>query len=50
MKILSIVAFLMLVSACHTQAPRVDCDRQLNPINPPASAPQDPAATSVITP
>ncbi len=50
MKILSVVTFLVMVSGCHAQAPHVDCDRQLEPINASADLVQAPAATSAITP
>ena len=45
-----LVVFLVMMSGCHTQAPRVRCDRQLQPINAPAPIVKEPSATSVATP
>jgi hypothetical protein len=42
--------FFVLVSGCHTQAPRVRCDSKLQPINVPAPTVKEPAATSAPTP
>jgi hypothetical protein len=39
MKVKIIVLFCAL-SGCHHQAPRVDCDRHLEPINKPAPVSQ----------
>lgn len=50
MKRLPIVAFLVMVSGCSTEAPRVHCDRQLEPINAPAAVVKEPAAPSASTP
>lgn len=43
---LTLVVFLAMMSACHTQAPRVRCDLKLQPINAPAPIVKEPAATS----
>jgi hypothetical protein len=50
MKTLPILVFLASLSGCHTQAPRVKCDRPLEPINAPAPVVIEPAATSATTP
>jgi hypothetical protein len=42
--------FLVMVSGCHTQAPRVRCDLKLQPINVPAPIVKEPAATSAAMP
>ena len=44
------VIFLVMVSGCHTQAPRVHCDSQLQPINAPAPMVKEPAARSETPP
>ena len=46
MKALSTL-LLVLIGGCSTQAPRVDCDRHLELINPPAPLVTEPAAKSV---
>lgn len=38
--------FLIILSACHAQAPRVRCDSKLQPINAPAPMLKLPATTS----
>jgi hypothetical protein len=38
MKRLTMIVFLLASSGCHHQAPRVDCDKRLQPINAPAPA------------
>ena len=38
MKTFKCIVLLVALSGCHHQAPRVDCDKQLVPINPPAPA------------
>ena len=50
MQRLLIVGFLVMLSGCHTGAPRVDCDRELQPINTPVPLVKEPAATSAATP
>jgi hypothetical protein len=45
-----LVIFLMMVSGCHSQAPRVRCDLKLQPINAPAPIVKGPSATSAPTP
>jgi hypothetical protein len=45
-----LVVFFVMVSGCHTQAPRVRCDRQLQPINAPAPIVKEPSLTSATTP
>ncbi len=50
MKTLPIVACLVLMGGCSTQAPRVHCDRQLEPINAPAAVVKEPAPASASTP
>jgi hypothetical protein len=42
---LALVVFLVILSACHTQVPRVRCDSKLQPINAPAPIVKEPAAT-----
>ncbi|MHB8474782.1 MAG: hypothetical protein ACYDBZ_00655 [Steroidobacteraceae bacterium] len=44
-----LVVLLVMVSACHTQAPRVHCDLKLQPINAPAPVVKEPSATSAPT-
>ena len=44
------IVFLLLVSGCHAQAPRVHCDRSLQPINAPAPVVKEPSAASVPPP
>jgi hypothetical protein len=46
MQRLALVIFLVILSACHSQAPKVRCDSKLQPINAPAPIAKDPAATS----
>ena len=50
MKTLPILVFLVMLSGCHTQAPRVKCDRQLQPINTPAPIVIEPEATRATPP
>ena len=45
-----LVVFLVILSGCHTQAPRVHCDSKLQPINAPAPVVKEPSATSATTP
>jgi hypothetical protein len=46
-----LVVFLVMVSGCHTQAPRVHCDSKLQPINVvPAPMVKEPSATSATPP
>ena len=45
-----LVVFLMMVSGCHTQAPRVRCDSKLQPINAPAPIVKESSATSATPP
>jgi hypothetical protein len=45
-----LVVFFVMVSACHTQAPRVHCDSKLQPINAPAPMVKEPSATSATSP
>lgn len=45
-----VVVFLVMVSGCHTQAPRVRCDSKLQPINAPAPIVKEPSAPSAATP
>ena len=46
MERLALVIFLVILSGCKTQAPRVRCDSKLQPINVPAPMVKEPAATS----
>jgi hypothetical protein len=41
MRRLTLVIVLMILGACHAQAPRVRCDRKLLPINAPAPIVKD---------
>jgi hypothetical protein len=50
MKMLPILVFLVMLNGCHTQAPRVKCDRPLEPINTPAPVVTEPATTSATPP
>jgi hypothetical protein len=45
-----IVVFLVMVSGCHTQAPRVRCNLKLQPINAPAPIVKEPSEPSATTP
>jgi hypothetical protein len=45
-----LVVFLVMVSGCHTQAPRLHCDSKLQPINAPAPMVKEPSATSATSP
>ena len=45
-----LVVILVMVSGCHTQAPRVRCDLKLQPINAPAPIGEGPSAPSAPTP
>jgi hypothetical protein len=47
---LPIVVFLVMLSGCHTQAPRVRCDLKLQPINAPAPIVKEAAGGSASTP
>jgi hypothetical protein len=44
------VVLLLMVSGCHAQAPRVRCDRPLQPINTPAPVVKAPSVPSAIPP
>jgi hypothetical protein len=46
MQSLALVIFLVILSGCHAQAPRVRCDAKLQPINVPVPIVKEPAATS----
>lgn len=41
-----LIIFLVLLSGCHTLAPRVRCDLKLQPINAPVPIVKEPAALS----
>jgi hypothetical protein len=43
---LLMVVILVMLSGCHSQAPRVRCDSKLQPINAPAPIVKESAATS----
>ena len=45
-----LVVFFVMMSGCHTQAPRVHCDSKLQPINAPAPILKVPSATSATPP
>jgi hypothetical protein len=47
---LPIVVFLLILSGCHTQAPRVRCDSKLQPINVSSPIVKEPAGGSASTP
>jgi hypothetical protein len=42
-----LVVFLIMMGGCHAQAPRVRCDRALQPINAPAPVVKEASAPSV---
>jgi hypothetical protein len=42
-----LVVLLLVVSGCHAEAPRVRCNRELQPINTPAPAVKEPSVPSV---
>jgi hypothetical protein len=45
-----LLVLLLLLSACHTQAPTVRCDAKLQPINIPAPIVKEAAATGTHSP
>ena len=45
-----LVVFLVMVSGCHTQVPRVHCDSKLQPINAPAPVVKEPSASNATSP
>jgi hypothetical protein len=45
-----LVVFLVMVSGCHTQAPRVHCNLKLQPINASAPVAKEPLAATTPTP
>jgi hypothetical protein len=42
----TLVILLAMMSACHTQAPRVRCDAKLQPINAPAPIVKEPTTSA----
>jgi hypothetical protein len=50
MKPLLMLVFVVMLSGCQHQAPRVACDRHLAPINTTTSVAKEPEAARVPTP
>ena len=50
MKPLLMLVFVVMLSGCQHQAPRVACDGHLAPINTTVPVPKEPEAESVPTP
>jgi hypothetical protein len=46
----SLIVCLVILGGCHTEAPRVRCDRDLQPINAPAPSVKEPSAARTPLP